>query len=174
MKGGEKRMKKTILATLLALALVLIPAGSAFAAPVTTATVTITMGGGEINISVDPINWNLGLVVQGGTYATSGDTFTLSNNSTAGLNIDVTITGANTADWTLDTTVSDNHYTLSYDRTGSWVNITTSAASYLANWTAPGTDSFDLQLGAPNPMTAGIGASQNTTITFDAVQTPTP
>jgi hypothetical protein len=167
MKGGEKRMKKTILATLLALALVLIPAGSAFAAPVTTATVTITMGGGEINISVAP-NWNLGLVVQGGVYTQTG--FVLTNGSTNGLSIDVTITGADTANWFLQNAPGNDIYTLSYDNSGSWTAITTGGDPYLSGWTAPDTSDFDLQLEAPNPM--NTWGAQNTTVTFDAVQTP--
>jgi len=87
-------VKKTILAILLALALVLIPAGSAFA--INTADVTVTATPGKISITVFPITKDFGPVAADDVIEGALDEFTVTNKCSVDTNNTVSVT---TATW---------------------------------------------------------------------------
>jgi hypothetical protein len=187
MKGGEKRMKKTILATLLALALVLIPAGSALAAPSTTGTVSITMTGGSLAITVydkgtsNPATWNpTERILNDTKYTTTSadQEFTLTNAGT--VTVDTTIIGADMSGppaWTLSDT-GDNTgstYGLWYKKFGGADTVIqrTTALTFVAPLAEAGLQDFGLSMLTPADGAAVVNGTVYTTqVTITAVQTP--
>jgi hypothetical protein len=72
-KGGEKEMRKTLFAILLALALVLIPVGSAFAA--TSAQVDVTAHPSILSISNSPATWEVNGITTPGSKIVKNTTY---------------------------------------------------------------------------------------------------
>jgi len=156
--------------------LVLIPAGSVFADK--TATVTITMTGGNLSISTGEPTYPFGPVVQDETYiTTSADAeFTVTNDGTVAADID--IHGANTTggspNWALVASGSlggADDYALDYQRAaaGGWNSILTTDSDYLDDLASLGTDTFGLRLHTPTTITDTTNAL-SAVITFTASQ----
>jgi hypothetical protein len=172
-------MKRTLIAVMLALALVLIPAGSAFAAK--DDTVTITMTGGNLSIDVTPnTTYEFGMVVQDEFYSTmpSEDAqFTVTNDGTVQADIDIhgadtTITGAGTT-WALQANPgTPDIYALDFQRhedLGIWHEFTTADAPYMYDLDAAANDTFGLRLWTPVTIT-DTASEQTAIITLTASQ----
>jgi hypothetical protein len=173
---------RKILALLLAVMLALIPAGSALAA--TSDTVTITMTGGTLSISTGSPTYGFGTVIQGQTYSTATTQFTVTNNGT--VTVDIDIYGADTTggspSWTLSDTATPGAeiYGLKFERDTSpgLVVIPNNdgtppdATDYmdgLSSGAGSNTDKFGLQLLTPTSIT-DITNLQQAVITLTATQ----
>lgn len=154
-------MRKTLLAILLALALVVIPVGSALAA--TSADVTVTATPGIISITVDNPTYDFGAILENTTPSTTTNYFTIDNTST--VITDNTI-GVTTATWSggvtwthSDTcTPAANTAGLKANKEGTWdtgdVIVKFTSPDILADDQAADTDwSFGLKLYAPTSFT---------------------
>jgi len=173
-------MKRALIAILLALALVVIPFGSAFAA--NSAGVTVTATPGWVSITNAPDFFDFGVVLAGINEQTAGGDFTINNAST--VDMDVTIecdgwTGAVPANSWAYGAPGENSGQLNSsidggDVGGTWLLIPESPASAatLVSDVAP-TDpdpTWDLQLEAPTSFT--YVDVQTTIITLTAAVTP--
>jgi hypothetical protein len=166
---------RKIIALLLAVMLVLIPAGSVLAA--TSDTVTITMTGGLLSITATstPDPYDFGTVVQDATYASALTAFTVENDGT--VEVDITIHGANTTcagtPWTLQANPGADIYALDFSRDASpgWTEFTTADVDYMYDLPATGTDTddFGLQLWTPVTITDTTNL-QTAVITLTASQ----
>jgi len=150
-------MRKTLLAILLALALVVIPVGSALAA--NTADVTVYATPGFISITVDNTTYDFGALLESTTKESATNYFTIDNTST--VITDNTI-GVTTNTWSggviwahSDTcTPAANTAGLKANKGGTWgggdVIVKFSSPDIIANDQAANTDwSFGLKLYAP-------------------------
>jgi hypothetical protein len=153
-------MKKVLLATLLAVALTVVPVGSALAA--NTADVTVNATPGWVSIIVAPTSQDFGVVLAGATPdTTAGVGFTVTNDSTVAMDLDVQcttvwgpVTGTNS--WTYADAAAADTGSLNFSTTGGppWTFIPSAAAVAMADAVGVGTDpTFDLQLEAPTSFT---------------------
>ena len=147
---------RKILALLLVVMLMLIPAGSALAA--TSDTVTVTMTGGTLSISTGSPTYAFGTVVQDASYITaSADAqFTVTNDGTVEADID--IHGANTTggtpNWTLVASGAlgaADDYALDFQRAPllGWNSVLLTDTDYMDDLASLGTDTFGLRLWTP-------------------------
>jgi len=164
---------KKILVLLLAVVLMLIPAGSALAA--TSDTVTITMTGGLLSIDATstPDPYAFGTVVQDTSYASALTVFTVDNDGT--VEADIAIHGADTTSagtiWALQANPGADIYALDFSRNSSpgWTEFTTSDVDYMYDLASAGTDDFGLQLWTPVTITDTTNL-QTAVITLTASQ----
>ncbi|NQT31133.1 MAG: hypothetical protein HQ588_02265 [Deltaproteobacteria bacterium] len=176
-------MKKTLLAILLAVALIVIPVGSALALPSDTVTITATPT--YISIDVTQTDFDFGVVAVssfndtttsgpkgvGGT-AGADDYFDIVNTSTIDIDIEIYSDswdgGAN--DWTWGASDADTgQLNASTDQGSTWsINVPNSASNVLLfdGLVALTDDSFDLQLEAPSSFS--YGNAQQTIVTVSA------
>jgi hypothetical protein len=159
-------MKKTIIAVLLALALTVVPVGSALAD--TTAGVTVTATPDFLGIENSLSNWNIGTVTAD-TDVASGETyFTLTNVSN--VEIDTTI-GCNgwsgTQPWTYGLS-AENQGQLSFGTGGGYNTVVPSGSTvtFVDDIAAYATQDWGLELDAPSSFTHGY--VQTTTVTITA------
>jgi hypothetical protein len=163
-------MKKIItIALVLAMMLVLIPAGSVFAAK--EATVTITMTGGTLSIAASstPSPYDFGPVVQDETYASDLIDFTVTNDGTVQADID--IHGAGSTSWTLvAATGNPDEYALNFQRSlvAGWNPILTTDNDYMDDLNSGNSDDFGVQLLTPTTIT--IPQAETAVITLTASQ----
>jgi hypothetical protein len=164
---------KKILALVLAVMLTLIPSGTALAAE---ATVTITMTGGELAITVAP-DWTVGPVLTNTTYKTTPDDSACTLTNTGNVRIDTTIVGADvtgTPTWTLSNDGSNGVaiYGLKYKKQGGADTvINKTPATFVNDLAASGTQLFGLSLLTPTDQASIVkGNTYTTTVTISAVQ----
>lgn len=100
----------------------------------------------------------------GGNDSTTGDYYNLSNEGT--VQVDVTIAGANTTDWTLGTSAGHNVTNVSYDVSGTWDVFTWEAESFADNLAWDEWQNFDLQIYMPT--STSTATNQTITVTFTA------
>ncbi len=176
-------MKKTLLAILMAAALIVIPVGSALALPSDTVTITATPT--FISIAVTQTDFDFGVVAvssfndttTGGNVGIGGDAgaddyFDIVNTSTVAIDIEIYSDswdgGAN--DWFWGVSNPDQgRLNASTDQGSTWgINFPDSAPGVLLfdGLGALTDDSFDLQLEAPSSF--GFGNAQQTIVTLSA------
>jgi hypothetical protein len=156
-------VKKTLIAILLALALVVIPVGSALAAPSAGVTITATPAT-YVSISNDTPSWAVGTVDKSTDYwwkgsaptwplGDGGCTATISNDGNVTENI--AIKGANFTSggvgWTLVTgTPGQNEVRLtawkSLDAEVDGKNLTTSDQTFISSLAATGTKKWEMRM----------------------------
>lgn len=180
---------KKILALVLAVAMLLIPAGSALAAPPATGKVEITMTGGELAIGV----YNVYTEVAA-TWAPTEPILTDTKYTSSPANAAYTLT--NTGTVTINTTIKGNDmsatdgksWTLSAGGTnvgtdyGMWYKkeldvtdtlITNSAVTFVNGIATLGTQHFGLSMLTPQQADRVTnGTKYTTTVDISAVQTP--
>jgi len=157
-------MKKTLLAILLAVALIVIPVGSALAAD--SADVTVTATPGWVSITVAPTGYDFAIILAGVNKDTTADPiFTITNNSTVIMDVDIECDGwtdialpPESVEWPYAdiAAVDTGSLNFSTDDGSTWTYIpeTPAAAAALAAGVATDTDpTFDLQLEAPTSFT---------------------
>jgi hypothetical protein len=164
-------MKKTILAILLALALVLIPVSSAFAAK--TEEVTINATPGYISITSVPDTYDFGIVDEGATENTTATPLNIDNVSKRAIDITIVCDGWASgagSKWTYGASDNDTGQ-LNFSITGGapWTLVPDAVAVEIVDNLAADTDqTYDLQLEAPSVMT--FGDEQETLITLTAAK----
>ena len=84
-------MKKTLIALLLAVALIVVPVSNALAA--NTDTVTVTATPGWISIVNAPNTYDFGVVLAGATPNTGVNYFTITNSSTVDMDVNIQCDG---------------------------------------------------------------------------------
>jgi hypothetical protein len=155
-------MRKSILAILLALALVVIPAGSALAAPSAGVTITATPAT-YVSISNDTPSWTVGTVDKSTDYwwkgsaptwplGDGGCTATITNDGNVTENIaikGIDFTGG--VGWTLVTGApGSNEVRLtawkSGDNEGAGINLTTSDQTFISSLAATGTKKWEMRM----------------------------
>ncbi len=165
-------MKKIIaIALVLAMMLVLIPAGSVFADK--TDTVTITMTGGNLSIDVTPdAAYDFGSVVQDASYITASATAEYTVNNDGTVQADIAISGEDSDTWALQANPgTPDIYALDFQRAadlGVWHEITTVDATYMDDLNNGSADTFGLQLWTP--VTISAPGAETAIITFTASQ----
>ena len=176
-------MKKTLLAILLAVALVVVPVGSAFAQ--TTDTVTVTATPSYISIDVTQTDFDFGTVTvssfpdttTSGPKDTGGDAgaddyFDIVNTSTVVIDVEIYSDGweGGANDWTWGASAGDTgRLNASTDQGTTWpVNVPDSQSTVLIfdDLGISVDDSFDLQLETPSSFS--YGNQQQTTVTVSA------
>jgi len=167
-------MKKTLLAILLAVALTVIPVGSALALP--SQDVTITATPTYISISNSQGLYGFGVVAASDTPVTGGTAFTITNDGTVAVKIQVVCTDwsptTGTGTWTYGTPVAENTAFLNAsdgDETYDVYVDNTTPTDLIASIAADGgTADWGLQLNTPSSFTHGD--KQQTTVTVSASQ----
>lgn len=159
-------MRRTILAILMALALVVIPAGSAFAA--NQDTVTITAKPGFISISNAPNSYTADPLLEGTDNATPTSYFTITNSS-KNVNIDIKIKSNGWTSWTWGAPASMQGKLAASAGTGAFdIDIAAKDTDYplCSNVTPATSPTWELKLLAPTAFTNGD--TQTTTVTLTA------
>ena len=162
-------MKRTLIAILMALALVLIPVGSALAA--TSAEVTVTATPGFVSITNLPNSFDFGVVTGGSTPNTTTGWFTITNASTVAMDVNIKCTAWTS--WTYGAPAEDQGQLKASDGDGAYdVTIVAINTDYLLmSAVGVGVDpTWELQLDAPTSFT-NVDV-QTTTVTITAVVTP--
>jgi len=176
-------MKKLIIAVIVALALVLIPVTSAFAA--TSQAVTITATPSYISISNSPSSKAFGSVAVSTAYWSKGSAptfpldddecnFTVTNDGSVAVNINVTgsnFTGG--VGWTLAGTPAQNTVTLKAGKSGdanepAMVTLTTSPQGFISSLAAAGAKKWEIKMETPTSYTDGVEKSGSVTLTAAA------
>ena len=163
-------MRKTLLAILLAVALALIPVGSAFAANSDTVTVTATPG--FVSITVTPDTYDFAVVYPDTDEDTvAGTPFTVNNSSTVDMDLTIECDGwTGGPGWTYADTAGIDTGSLNFSTNDGvlWTYLPeTPTTAVLASDVTPATSpTFDLQLDAPTDFT--YGDVQTTTVTVTA------
>jgi hypothetical protein len=172
-------MKKTLLAILLVLALVVIPAGSALAA--NTQTVTVTATPTYISITNSQSTFGFGVVAAGSKPNTGTGWSTITNDSTVTIDINIKCNGwdGGANDWTYASPATDDTGYLAASGTfggtgGSGgaglydVEVLNGVDSLLCDNLAVGNNpAWELELNAPTSFS--FGNQQTTTVTLTAV-----
>ena len=165
-------MKKTLLAILLALALVVIPVGSALAA--NTADVTVTATPGWVSITNSEVSFNFGIVTAGTTPNTGTGWSTITNSSTVAMDINIKCDGwspvSGTNSWTYGVAGVDQARLAASDGDGAYdVVIAAINTDYLlCDGVAVSVNpTWELELEAPSSFTHVD--EQETTVTLTAV-----
>jgi len=166
---------KILLAILLAVALVVIPVSSAFAAK--TAGVSITAKPGYISISNAPGSWDFGVVTQGTDNQTANSYFTITNTSKVMTDIEIKADNW-TGGWAYANPVGvDTAYFIASNDNG-WGGgpsggtgkfdreITLAETVFCNNLPADTNVTWELKLKAPTDF--DVTADQSTTITLRA------
>lgn len=175
-------MKKTLIAIVLALALVLIPVGSAFAAP--SADVLITAKPGKLSISVAPASYTFNDVTIDSTPSTAENFFIVTNK--CGVESDNTImvvnatwTGGATA-WTHadDGNAGDDIVALLANQDGTWgtgdVIVTTGGADLALDIVKKMDWKFGLKMLAPSDISDFTDKTNTVRITAAESTAPGP
>jgi len=169
-------MKKTLIAVLLAVALAVVPVGSALAATSDTVTITATPTYISItNNSATGNNFDFGVIAANSHNNTGTGYFTVTNNSTVNINVDIVCDGWHTPPtnhWTYASPAADTAELLASDGGGGYgvtVDDTTPAALHTTA-TAGADFTWELQLEAPTSFS--YGDQQTTTVTISAAQVP--
>jgi hypothetical protein len=165
-------MRKTLIALLLAVALTVIPVGSALAA--STQDVTITATPTFISITNDSAtgnNYNFGVVAESGTPGTGETYFTITNDSTVDIDIDIQCDGweGGSDDWAYASPIgADQGYLDASDGAGGYdILVQDGTDTELFDTVATTTDpQWGLELNAPSSFT--FGNTQQTTVTLTA------
>jgi hypothetical protein len=161
-------MKKTLTAILLALALVVIPVSSAFAD--TTAGVTVTATPSFISITNAPDTYDFGVVIAGSTPNTGVPGFTITNDSTINIDIDIQCNGwdGGANDWTYTTPAGIDTGFLNASNGGAYnIFVQNGVDTELFDAVTPPTDpTWGLELNTPTSFT--FGNQQTTTVTLTA------
>jgi hypothetical protein len=167
-------MKKTIIAVLLALALIVVPAASVFAADYADVTVTATPTYISItNNSATGNNYDFGVIAASSHNNTSTGYFTVTNDSTVNINVNIVCDGWHTPPtnhWTYASPAADTAELLASDGGGGYgVTVDDSTPALLHTTSNPGDDfTWELQLEAPTSFS--YGDQQTTTVTISASQ----
>ena len=148
-------MRKTLLAILLALALVAILVGSVFAA--STAGVTVTATPGWVSITNAPIDYDFDVVLAGIDEDTGIDYFTITNASTVDMDISIECDGWAGAvnSWTYGAPAEDTARLAASDGDGAYdVTLAVDSGTLLIDAVAVGTHpSWELELQVPTSFT---------------------
>jgi hypothetical protein len=163
-------VKKTSIAILIALLLVVIPVGTALAA--TTADVTVTATPSFVSISNSPSSYDFGAVTEDTDEDTGTSYFSVTNDSS--VNITVTIQCTSTwdsgggSDWTYGAPGADQAQLKASDGDGAYdVTVPTGSAATLHTTSTAGEDfTWELQLDAPTSFS--FGDAQQSTVTISA------
>lgn len=169
-------MKKYIFSILLALALILIPSVSAFAA--TTADVTVTATPAYIAIADDQASYDFGVVAASATPSTATDWCAVTNTSTVQTDITIAVTAATWAGgvtWTHSDTCTPGENTagMKANRGGTWgvsdIIIKYTSPEYIYE-NCPASTSFDygIKLWAPTSFTDGVEKSNTVRVSAAA------
>jgi len=163
-------VRKTLIAILMALALVVIPVGSAFADN-PTADVTVYATPTFISITNSQSAWNLGVVAASSHNNTGTGYFAVTNDSTVNITVTIQCTstwegGAN--DWTYGAPAENTAQLKASAGTGAYtITVLTASAVTLYTTTTAGDDfTWELQLDAPTSFT--FGNAQQCTVTITA------
>jgi len=162
-------MKKTILAIMLALALVAIPISSALAA--TDQDVTVIATPSFISIANLPIGFDFDVVTASTTPNTTTSYFTVTNSST--VNIDVTIVCDGWHDppanhWAYAAAAPDTALLNASDGDGAYDVEVDDVNPILLHTTATAGDNFTWELELEAPTSFSYGDEQTTTVTISA------
>jgi len=172
-------MKKTLLAILLAVALIVIPVGNALAA--TTQDVTINATPGWVSISIvapDPDSFDFGVVLAGVDENTSNGYFIITNDSTVLMDLSIECLTWSAVlpgnDWNYGDPASGDDtarlFASSAEGNGAGlydIALLTTGGTLLCNAVPTATDpTFELQLDVPNAFT--FVDAQETTVTLTA------
>jgi hypothetical protein len=164
-KKGEKRMRKQILAILIAIGM-----GCAFA-PLVGANdhidIVITPSGGTATIDVNQTTWTGGAATVGGAEVKTGATYDWANlTNTGNVPVDVKVSVAHSADWQDGAAAGHNVFMLNYYLSASPVMINTSGVVFKDNLPYAGYQNFDL--GIQLPSSTSVVTEQTITVTFTA------
>jgi hypothetical protein len=161
-------MRKTLIAVLIALALVVIPVGTALAA--TTADVTVTATPSFISITNAPSTYDFGVITAGVDEDTGTSYFTVTNDSSVNITVTIQCTtwegGDN--DWIYGAPAANTAQLKASDGDGLYdVTVLTGSAVNLHTTGTAGDDfTWELQLDAPTSFT--FGNQQTSTVTISA------
>ena len=163
-------MRKTLIAILMALALVVIPVGSAFAA--TTAAVTVTATPTFISITNLPTSWGIGVVAASTTPSTGETNFTITNSSSVPIDTTIKCNGwSGTSSWTYGASGANTGQLKASNGSGGYiitVPVDPSTIALHSNVGVGNNPQWGLQLEAPSSFS--FGAEQTTTVTISASQ----
>jgi hypothetical protein len=164
------KMRKTLIAILIALALVVIPVGSALAA--TTADVTVTATPTFISITNSPDSYDFGVVTESSTPNTGETHFTITNGSTVPIDITIGCNGWSGAahSWNYGASGADTGQLNASDGSGGYdITVPSGSTTALHSNVAKGNNpQWGLELEAPSSF--GFGDEQTTTVTISASQ----
>jgi len=161
-------MKKTLLAILMALALVVIPVGSALAANPEEVTVTATPS--FLGIENSPSNFDFDTVVANTDENTTETWFTLTNVSNVAINTTIGCNGwSGTQFWTYGPSDVDTGQ-LSFGTGSGYTTVVPSGSTvaFVSGMVAYATQSWGLELDAPLSFTHGYVQTTIVTITASA------
>jgi hypothetical protein len=162
-------LKRTILAIMLALALVAIPVSTVLAA--TSQDVTITATPTFISITNAPASHDFGVVAASGTPNTGETNFTITNDSSVDIDIDIKCDGwdGGANDWTYATPAApDTGFLYASDGAGGYdIFVQDGIDTELFDAVTPATDpQWGLELNAPTAF--NFGNQQQTIVTLTA------
>ncbi|MBA7635474.1 hypothetical protein ES703_43078 [subsurface metagenome] len=164
----KRRMKRLVIAVILAVALAIVPVSGVLAD--TSQDVTVTATPSYVSISNSPIDFDFGTVAAGVDEDTGTGHFTITNGSTVTIDITIVCNGwsGGTTPWTYGPAAADTGELKASDGDGTYdvtVDDTTPAA--LASSVSAGAPvSWELELDAP--ISFSHGAEQTTTVTLSA------
>jgi hypothetical protein len=165
-------VRKTLIAILTALVLVVIPVGTALAA--TTADVTVTATPSFISITNAPSSWPIGVVEAGLDESTGETNFTITNDSTIAIDTTIECDGWGTQpdDWTYGASGPDQgQLNASNGSVGYPITVPevpSGSPADLHDNVPVGTDpQWGLELDTPSSFS--FGAQQSTIVTISAV-----
>jgi len=168
-------VRKTLIAILMALALVVIPVGSAFAQDEDTVTVSATPA--YVSIDNNPDTDSFGVVTEGSTPNLSGGetNFTITNSSSVAIDITIKCSGwdGGANDWLYGAPGTDQARLMASDGSGGYdiaVPVDPAIAALHSDVPVATNPQWGLQLQAPTDMT--FGNVQSTTITLNATYSP--
>jgi hypothetical protein len=164
-------VRKTLIAILIALALVVIPVGSALAA--TTADVTVTATPTFISITNSPSSYDFGVVAESSTPNTGETNFTITNSSSVAIDTTIKCNGWGTPPdkWSYGPSGPDTGQLNASNGSGGFtisVPVDPTTAALHSNVAVGNNPQWGLQLTAPSSFS--FGAQQTTTVTISASQ----
>lgn len=167
-------MKKTLIAVLMALALTVIPVGSALAA--TSQNVTVTATPTFISITNDSAtgnNFDFGVIAASSTPDTTEDYFTVTNDSTVNIDVSIVCDGwAGTTAWTYGAANPDTARLNASDGDAAYNVVVDDTTPATLHTTATAGADFTWELQLETPTSFSHGAQQTTTVTISAAQVP--
>ena len=161
-------MKKTLLAILLALALIVVPVGSALAGD--TAGVTVTATPSFLGIENSPSTWPIGTVTADTDEETGEGNFTLTNVSNVAIDTTIGCTvWSGTQSWAYGLAAEDQGQ-LSFGTGGGYNTVVPagSTVTFVDDIAAYATQGWGLKLDTPSSFTHGY--VQTTTVTITATE----
>jgi hypothetical protein len=161
-------MRKTLIAILMALALVLIPVGTAFAD--TTQDVVVTATPTFVSITNDHATFDFGVVAASSTPNTTEDYFTVTNDSTVNIDVDIVCDGwsGGATPWIYGASGPDTALLNASDGDGAYDVEVDDATPTLLHTTAGAGDDFTWELQLEAPSSFSDGDEQTTTVTISA------